>query len=362
MKYLPALLLAVSLPSANAFAQDQPTANPAAQDNGHITLDVTVSSKKEAAVSGLAAKDFTVLDNKTTQSIASFRVLTGAETQTNVVLVLDSVNLKAERTPYERDQVEHFLAANGGHLAQPTKLVLVTSKGIKADSDFTTDGGALKHSLDQSNFGMRGLAQQASLVSGMKRMQMSLAALHMLVNQAAASPGRKLILWISPGWPMPNKDQLKMSAEQQQSLFSNIVRLSTEMREKNVRLDAVDPIGTSEDVLQLNSYESFLKPVPSVKESEFGDLGLQVLALQSGGVVMNSSNDISGMLRQCYEQMTAAYALTFNAAPAGHENEYHQLQVEVAGPKLTAHTSTGYYAHPVYATEQPGASASPASK
>jgi hypothetical protein len=43
-----------------------------------------------------------------------------------------------------------------------------------------------------------------------------------LAQQEAAQPGRKMVFWISPGWPMlsgPNVVQL--TPKQQQQLFAN---------------------------------------------------------------------------------------------------------------------------------------------
>jgi hypothetical protein len=69
-----------------------------------------------------------------------------------------------------------------------------------------------------------------------------------------------------------------------------------------------------------------------------------VLAAQSGGQVLNSSNDIARSIAGCVVDATAFYTLTFDSPPADHPDEYHSLQVKIGKSGLTAHTRTGYYA------------------
>src|ERR1039458_9794067 len=77
-----------------------------------------------------------------------------------------------------------------------------------------------------------------------------------------------------------------------------------------------------------------------------GDLGLQVLAVQSGGRVFNPSNDLTTEIPKCAADADSFYVLSFNARPADRANEYHALSVTVDKPGITARTRTGYYAQP----------------
>ena len=77
-----------------------------------------------------------------------------------------------------------------------------------------------------------------------------------------------------------------------------------------------------------------------------GDLSLQVLAIQSGGLALSSSNDVTSMLQNCLADAEAYYEMSFDPAPADHRDEYHNLVIQVSKPGLTARTRTGYYAQP----------------
>jgi VWFA-related protein len=344
---VPIVLLTLLMPTAALLSQDSQPASKMAENQ--IALDVTVTTKTNQPVEGLAAADFKVLDNKNPQPITSFRALTGAATRTEVVLVVDDVNLPYERLSFARQQIAQFLSAHDGKLAQPTALAVLLNTGIKIQPEFTTDGNALRASLDNYTIGLRSITRSAGFYGAAERFEVSLEALHRLVDREASRPGRKLIVWVSPGWPLLSGPGVELSSGQAQSLFSKIVALSTEMREAHITLDAVNPFGTTEDLSILTYYENFLKGVRDAGHVDIGDMGLQVLAVQSGGVVWNGSNDIVGLLQRCFTQTQSIYELSFAGAPGEHANEYHAIQVQLEKPGLTVHTSAGYYARPTYA-------------
>jgi VWFA-related protein len=206
--------------------------------------------------------------------------------------------------------------------------------------------------LDSYSVGLRSIPRSTGFYGTVERYQISMNAIHVLVMREAERPGRKLILWVSPGWPLLSGPEVDLSTAQQRSLFGSIVTFSTEMREGQITLDAVNPIGASEDVGQTIYYENFLTGVRDFRRAEIGDLGLQVLAVQSGGLVLNGSNDVAGFLKRAVAQTEAIYELSFAAAAGEHDNDYHQIQVQIAKPGLTAHTSSGYYARPKYSATE----------
>jgi VWFA-related protein len=93
-------------------------------------------------------------------------------------------------------------------------------------------------------------------------------------------------------------------------------------------------------------YTEFLKGVDTPSKVQGANLGLQVLAAQSGGQVLNRSNDLGDSVASCLADAKLYYTLTFDSAAARHADEYHSLQVKIDKPRLTARTRTGYYAQP----------------
>jgi VWFA-related protein len=123
------------------FAQQntQPTSAPASR----VDLDVVVTPKSGPAVAGLQQQDFTIFDNKAPQRITSFQVRSGSQDPVHVILVVDAVNTAYQTIAYERGQIDKFLRANGGRLAQPMTLAFFTDKGTQLEEDFRHRGWSI---------------------------------------------------------------------------------------------------------------------------------------------------------------------------------------------------------------------------
>lgn len=166
---------------------------------------------------------------------------------------------------------------------------------------------------------------------------MSMRALQQLTTLEASHPGRKMILWVSPGWPLLTGPAVQLDQKQQQHLFAAIVEASTELRRTRITLYNIKPLGATENTLRTFYYEQFVKGITKPYQVNVGNLSLQVLAVQSGGLVLSSSNDISAMLEQAFRDADAWYEISFQPASA-EPNEYHQIEVRVDKPGLIART------------------------
>jgi VWFA-related protein len=315
------------------------------QPTSTIDLDVVVTPKSGPAVAGLQQQDFTIFDNKAPQRITSFHARSGKQDPVHAILVIDAVNTGYQTIAYERGQIDKFLRANGGRLAQPMTLAFFTDKGTQLEQGFSTDGNGLSESFDHYDVGLREV-RRSSQYQANERFQLSMTALHELIEQAAKLPGRKVIFWVSPGWPLLSGARIDLTYKQQNQIFDSVVGLSTQLRQARITLYSVDPLGSNEGVARTLYYQDFLKGVTKPSQVNVGDLSLQVLAIQSGGLALASNNDVTSLLEQCLADTGAYYELSFVPASADHRDEYHNLLVQVARPGLTARTRTGYYAQP----------------
>jgi VWFA-related protein len=338
----------LSLSTAGLLAQQpvQQSAPPAQAASNKIVLDVVVAPKNGSPVPNLQQQNFTLLDNKTAQPITSFRALGQSQEPAEVILVLDDVNTEYQTIAYARPQIEKFLRANNGHLPYPTSLAVVTDTGTKVQQKATTDGNALSAAFDQYEIGLKTLRRDTGIYGAADRSDLGLRALSGLMSRESTRPGRKIILWVSPGWPLLSGPRLDLGSKQEQQIFSDVVALSTQLRDTRTTLYNINPIGAGEGVMRLNYYEDFVKGVSKPSQVEIADLSLQVLATQSGGQVLNANNDITSLLQKAMADTSAYYELTFDAPPAGHPNEYHQLQVQLNNSNLIGRTLQGYYAQP----------------
>lgn len=173
-----------------------------ASGTGSIYLDVVVTPKFGHAVSGLQQQDFAVLDNKVPVAVTSFQAFSGNQASVEVIVVIDAVNVDYERVSFAREQVEKFLRADGGHLSRPTSLAFFTDTGTQIEDGFSTDGNALSALLKKYTIGLRDLRRSSGFYGAAERFSLSLQALSLLTTREAARPGRKIIVWVSPGWPL----------------------------------------------------------------------------------------------------------------------------------------------------------------
>lgn len=323
----------------------QQDAAPSQLNNGQIRLDVVVTPKSGPPVAGLQPQDFTVLDNKVPQTITSFQALSGSKVPVEVILFIDAVNTNYQTIAYERDQIDKFLRANGGKLAHPVKLAIFGDTGVQMQGSFSTDGNAIAASLDQQTVALRTIRRSAGFYGAVDRFDLSIKALAQLTEAEASHPGRKFVLWVSPGWPLLSGPRVQIDAKQQQQLFNMIVQASTQLRQARITLYNINPLGAAEPTENVFYYEQFLKGVARPSQVSAGNLSLQVLAAQSGGLVLNSSNDVTALLQQAFADGDAWYELSFDPARS-EPNEYHHLEIRVAKPGLIARTRQGYYGQP----------------
>jgi VWFA-related protein len=340
-----ACFLIASLLCAGAASAQQPS--PPAQADARATyLDVVVTAKSGAPLGDLQQQDFTLLDNKVPQTITSFKAVDGREAPIEVVVVIDAVNADAQIVGRERIGIDKFLRTDGGNLTFPVAIDVVTDTGIENVANFSSDGNALDDALQKDNVGLRDIGRSTGFWGATERLQVSLKALGQIVQAEGPRPGRKLILWVSPGWPILSGPNTELSSHDQQQLFANIVGISSDLRLARITLDSVDPLGAGESTLRASDYEQFLKGVSKPNQAQVGNLGLQVIAIQSGGIALSSGNDIDKFLEECVSDSAPYYEISFDPASPEQPNEYHHLEVKVAEPGLIARTRQDYYAQP----------------
>jgi VWFA-related protein len=325
------------------FAQ---TAQPDAGSSHSMRITVVADTKSGQPVTDLDQKDFTVFDNKTARPVTSFKMVSSPDEPVHVILLIDTVNMPFTTVAYARDGIEKFLKTNEGQLASPTTIAVLDDKGVKADSNFSTNGLALSDELDHQQIGLRTITRSSEW-GGLERFQICIDSLHRLISSAGQLPGRKIVIWVSPGWPLISGPRIELNAHQQQEIFTDIVSVSTELRENKITLYDTNPIGVTESMQQANYYEAFLKGVSKPSQVQFGNLALQVIAAQSGGLVIEANSDVSGMIQRCLLDAKSWYEIGFDPLPSDKPNEYHHIEVKLDRPGLVVRTRDGFYANPV---------------
>ena len=231
--------------SERALAHQIPTHAPFSTptydaEEGLIKLDVVVTDRAGKPISGIAAKDFTLLDNGQPEKILTFHafdeISNEADPLVKVILLVDALNLPERLAFYERREVERFLRQNNGHLAQPVSLVELSTTGIVMVGKPSADGNALAADFAHN----RNLEWVRRVPSGMRGESIdslpgeppALSALKALGDIATAErqrPGRKLLIWVGPGWGVGSGAVLD-SIRPRQDTFYTIYWFSTLLR------------------------------------------------------------------------------------------------------------------------------------
>lgn len=316
---------------------------------GKIQLDVMVSDGAGKPALGLEPWDFKILDNNQPRKVLSFHAYDGAtvmpDPPVEVLLVIDTVNLPFPQVAATRQQIEQFLQQNGGHLKQPVRLLLLSDAGMRVQPRSSVDGNALVSVVREIKGSVKVINSAMGGEGLLERFQLCARQMASIAENEARTPGRKLLVWVGPGWPILNRPALgSYSEKDQQRFFDSAVELSNRLREARIVVNSVAP--ATDDTAFVNLYQAYLKPVKSPQDASSGSLALKVLATHTGGMVLGPDNDLVGQINRCVDEADAFYRVSFDPPAAGHPWEYHDLKVVVDKPGLTARTNTGYYNEP----------------
>jgi VWFA-related protein len=337
-----------------AYAQETATAPPPlvhrlSATPSTLTFEVVVTDKAGHPVTGLQGSDFTVFDNNQPAAIQTFAAHTAAspDSPQSAVVVIDAVNTGFTGVSLAVKQTEEFLRSQGEALPFPMGLALLTDTGLKPLGPSSKDAEALVAQLQQQHGLLRELNRSGGFWGAAERMSISLNAMSGMAKYLAGVPGRKLLIWISPGWPIFASPNVIVDAPQEHFIFSSAVNLSDKLGAGQVTLYDVDPLGTWDaGSFRTFLWQNYAKPMRRWTQALPGDLALQVLAVQSGGLVLNSSNDVAGEVKTCARDGSAWYTITIARQASEMPDTWHAVEVKFDKPGLKVRTRDGYYAQP----------------
>ena len=350
-------------------AESPGTSGSLTRANGRITLDVVVTNKSGRPVIGLELQDFTLFDNGEPAKIHSFQAFNSTTakpvTPVEVILAINLSTMSGQQADAAKYEVEKFLRANDGHLAQPVSIFLISKAGLSSTREPSTNGNALADEiargkeLSGSRHDPMFYAGQTDPTSGVMVTSFgvtkitpldaanlnSMQYLGSIVLEQRRKPGRKLLFWLGTGW--------RGSCNQ---CFDWITELSTRLREARITLfnvwpnldHPVDAVAGTRSLWGPPLGYADYKPVKSKHEAGGQSLVIPVLAAQSGGGTLNGVDEVAAQIEKYAKEANAFYTLEFEPAITNQVDEYHDLKVGVGSTDLMIRTNTGYYDEPSY--------------
>ena len=316
-------------------------ASRSAEHKGLFTIDVVVTDAAGNPVSDVAPEDFTLLDNGQPARIRTLHnsLATPSEPPPELIFVLDTVNLSPQQFTQTQSAIVRFLRRNNGRMDSLCFLYRLTRGGLFSSAMPTRDGNLLAKEVEQRRSPRTVWKNERDPLGTSKGTSqpnpLSLRALGSIAIDQREIPGRKVVVWISPGWPVNAGD----------NGFDEATELSTRLREARITLDNVN-VWPNPD--QSFDYRDYLEAPRSQKDMQPAKMALQAIAKQTGGLVLDASGDLDRDIDRCVGESQSFYTLTFNPPHTYQMDEYHNLRVEVARPAVTVRAPTGYYNEPVY--------------
>ena len=183
----------------------------------------------------------------------------------------------------------------------------------------------------------RMLLQQASNLS-----KITLSTLETLARRSAGLPGRKLIFFISDGFPLDTRnsdtpDRIRSIADA--SIRSGVViyamdsrGLVTDMMDATIEVP-FDPSGRMARAISA--------------ERSIGEDVLNALAADTGGRFIHNTNDLGPELTKALRETSAYYMLAWRPTEDGGGKKFHRIEVKLKNrPQLSVRVQRGYFATP----------------
>jgi VWFA-related protein len=378
------------------IAQPQPQPLTFRTSAQGVEVDVYVSDGGDAFVQDLTLEDFELLEDGRPQRIQFFsKVDLASDRQERsplgprlspdrrsdvasnteqpgalYVIVLDSLQVDAHRTPIVKDLARRFIVE---HLHPNDQVALVTI-GSNASQEFTTSRGTLLESVDQFMGQKMDSPILLALRTGDAPMERdatrsreraaqaidSLRALRSLVTALGGVTGRrKAVVLFSEGLDFNTDFLIRQRASQypgEAVAEGTAGAVLDEQREMiatatraNVPLYTVDPRGLASPAQELikvgpvvrSDTELLMKGMRVELERE--QSRLREFSEQTGGLATVNVNDFDAGFSSIIRDTSSYYLLGYQS-PAKPDGNFHRITVRVKRPGVQVRARSGYYA------------------
>jgi len=375
-----------------------------------VQVNVIVNDKHGDPISGLAQKDFSILDNGKPQEIRVFSAETDfpsapsraplppdtytnrPEEQTNIptsitVILLDALNTEAADQTLARKHVIRVLQE-----IQPQEYVALywLGNGLHILHDFTTDASVLRQVLagyeskssrefDNSELADPSLNtpnpstpageaserqafrlafdQRVANQSTRDRVRATVAALIAIANHLGTRKGRKNLVWVSSSFPVSlgfDKFDLNWTNDTGEDFAADVRGAARALTDANIAVYPVDARGLLGSTISANQgdLDAHIGD-PTETETRLPTRGvpetfdtMRILAERTGGRAFYGTNDLAGAIRHAMKDSRVTYTLGYYPAAVKWDGSFHEIKVKVTAPGAKVRARSGYFALP----------------
>ena len=322
-----------------------------------VLVDVLVTDKKGAYVPNLTAKEFQVFEDGKEQTVDGIFTEKGAASapRHSVLLLFDNASMTVREQGTARQaamQIIDQVAAG-----DPSIAVLDFSGSLRVTQTFTSDVTRAKQAVAQPKGGtLSGVDPSSPTGAGAANdfaVRDLLRSLDGLVKNLQSAPGRKSLIFFSPGYAMNSEyssrlDQVVGAANRSNvSIYPVNIRVSSTFagQTTDVSAPAPTPAGRGRGgTTTLSGTPTGMNAAdPAAATLASGPALLSILlklAEGTGGFVVRQPDDQAGFARISKEQ-SEFYVLSYTP-PDSADGSCHKLRVKVKGNGMNLRSREGY--------------------
>jgi VWFA-related protein len=364
----PAMLLAAfSVYLTAQDLQDPSSVSTFQATSSLVVLDVTVLDKQGRPVAnGLTRDDFTITEDRKTQTIFSFEAPEVHVVEANAgdnnpegkapatIFVLDLLNSSFEDFAFIRYSMRKYLEGQPAQLNSPAELMVLGNDSLEMLRGYTRNRDDLLEAVNHFPPVLPYTLIRGEDMHGyMKRVAQSFDALQQIALQNQAVPGRKNIVWLGYGVEIPGlyiqRSQLRISAAHklEQYLHSTINMLLA----ARMSLFVIYPGLAAPPVS--SSIAAMLSMPASAKDSyaDFGDhdpfeggINFGVFVNETGGKLFYNRNDVDQEIERSQQLGSEYYTLSYQPQDVKADDTFRRIRVTLRDRNLHALTKAGYFA------------------
>jgi VWFA-related protein len=301
------------------------------------------------------------------------------------VILLDGLNTKFTDQKNAKEAIIHFLKQI--HPGDQVAIYTLTDS-LRVLHDFTADTAELLAALeahrnsessavaassyaDAHEGGNHARELEAVIDRGNKliagytvahRAATTMMALQAIANHLAGLPGRKNLIWVSGGFPVPvgavNGGALRQEARALSGSQPSAWRVFNDVGLAIYPVDARGLLGMIDWMPSTDGRYGGVghgeSPMDRRAQIDINESHLTMTALAegTGGRACLNNNDIAGCIGRAMNDARVTYALYFTPTHDEWDGKFREIKIKLNRPGLDAHYRKGYYAMPDLPADQ----------